>query len=228
MKNIGNIILGVILIVIGLVVGLNVLGIANINIFFDGWWTLFIIIPCFIGVFKDREKTGSIIGLLIGFVLFLSCQGVIDFKKAWSLVLPIILIVVGLSIIFKDKFNKKFKEEIEKINKTTKKDDACCATFSEQKINFDDEKFSGTDLTAVFGSIECDLRNAKIDKDIVISASCIFGGIDIYVPENVKVKIKSSAIFGGVDDKRKNKKTSDKTLIIYINAKCLFGGIDIK
>ena len=228
MKNFGNIILGVVLILVGLVVGLNVLGITDINIFFDGWWTLFIIVPCLVGLFKDREKTGSIIGLLIGIVLFLCCQDIIDFEKAWQLILPIILVVIGLSIIFKDALNGKIKEEIKRINEKNKKEDGYCATFSEQKLNFDDEKFNGTDLTAVFGGIKCDLRKAKIDKDVVINASSIFGGIDIYVPEGVKVKIKSSSIFGGVDEKRKNKDTNEKAHTIYVNANCVFGGVDIK
>ena len=52
MKNYKNIILGLILILIGIVIGTNSLGITNINIFFSGWWTLFIIIPCFIGLLK--------------------------------------------------------------------------------------------------------------------------------------------------------------------------------
>ena len=53
MKKVGNILWGIVLIIIGLIIGGNALGIVNINIFFDGWWTLFIIIPCFIGLFKD-------------------------------------------------------------------------------------------------------------------------------------------------------------------------------
>ncbi len=31
---------------------------------FDGWWTLFIIVPCAIGLITDRDKTGSIIGYM--------------------------------------------------------------------------------------------------------------------------------------------------------------------
>ena len=71
MKKIGNILWGIVFIALGIIIALNTLGVAKINVFFDGWWTLFIIIPCFIGLFKEREKTGNIIGLLIGIVLLL-------------------------------------------------------------------------------------------------------------------------------------------------------------
>ena len=107
MKNFGNVLWGIVLIGIGLIIGGNALGITNINIFFDGWWTLFIIIPCFIGLFKEREKTGNIIGLLIGIALLLGCQDILNFDTIWKLVVPVILVVIGLSLIFKDTFNSK-------------------------------------------------------------------------------------------------------------------------
>ena len=55
MMKIGNILWGIVLIGLGIVLGINALSIAYIDIFFDGWWTLFIIIPCFIGLFSDRD-----------------------------------------------------------------------------------------------------------------------------------------------------------------------------
>ena len=107
MKKIRNTLWGIVLIVLGVIIGGNALGITNVNIFFNGWWTLFIIIPCFIGLFKEREKTGSIIGLIIGIVLLLCCQDILNFDTIWKLALPTILIIIGISFIFKDVFNSK-------------------------------------------------------------------------------------------------------------------------
>lgn len=47
MKKIENTVIGFILIIIGVIIGLNAFHITNIDLFFDGWWTLFIIVPCF-------------------------------------------------------------------------------------------------------------------------------------------------------------------------------------
>ena len=112
MKSFGNVLWGIVLIVVGLIIGGNALGITNINIFFDGWWTLFIIVPCFIGLFKEREKTGNIIGLLIGIALLLCCQDILDFDMIWKLALPVVLIIIGISFIFKDTFNHKINKKI--------------------------------------------------------------------------------------------------------------------
>ena len=226
MKKFENILWGIAFIVVGLILAGNAIGITNIDIFFDGWWTLFIIVPCFIGLFNDSDKTGNVIGLVIGGTLLLACQGLLNFEMVWKLVVPVALVIIGVSIIFKDSIHGKINSEISKINKSQKDIPSYCATFSEQNANFENEEFKGADLTAVFGGVKCDLRQAIINSDTVIKAESIFGGVEIYVPSNVKVKIKSTPIFGGVTDKSVHNQESEHTM--YINSTCIFGGVDIK
>ena len=226
MNNIKNILWGIILVIIGVIIGLNTMGITDIDIFFDGWWTLVIIVPCFIGLFTNKDKTGNIIGLLVGVILLLGMQNIIEFNLIWKLLLPSIIVIIGLSLIFKNTFNSKINNEIKKLNNKNTKDNEYCATFSGQRIDFPNEEFKGATLNSVFGSITCDLREAKIKEDVVINASSVFGGIDIIVPDDVNIKIKSNSIFGGVNNKKKN--NEDKKYTIYVNASCLFGGVDIK
>lgn len=226
MNNIKNILWGIILVIIGVIIGRNTIGITDIDIFFDGWWTLVIIVPCFIGLFTNKDKTGNIIGLLVGVILLLGMQNIIDFNLIWKLLLPSIIVIIGLSLIFKNTFNSKINNEIKKLNNKNTKDNEYCATFSGQRIDFPNEEFKGATLNSVFGSITCDLREAKIKEDVVINASSVFGGIDIIVPDDVNIKIKSNSIFGGVNNKKKN--NEDKKYTIYVNASCLFGGVDIK
>ena len=227
MKKFGNVLWGIVLIIIGLIIGGNALGITSINIFFDGWWTLFIVVPCFIGLFKDNDKMWNLIGLLVGVALLLGCQNIIDFDLIWKLAFPAILVILGLSIIFKDVLGGKVSSEIKKLNEKRNGENSYCATFAGQNVNFDNEKFTGADLTAVFGGVKCDLRNAIIDSDVVINTSSTFGGIEIYVPSNVKIKIKSMPIFGGVENKAKTK-TDENSHTIYINGTAVFGGVEIK
>ena len=146
MKKIGNILWGVVLIIIGLIIGGNALGITHINIFFNGWWTLFIIIPCFIGLFRENEKTGSLIGLLIGVILLLGCQNLLDFDLILKLALPVILVVIGISIIFKDISGKKVSNEIKQLNQKGNGGNSYCAAFSGQSINFDGENIPDDDV----------------------------------------------------------------------------------
>ena len=225
MNNFKNVLWGIILVVLGVIIGTNSLGLTDINLLFDGWWTLFIIVPCFIGLFTNSEKTGNIIGILIGVALLLGINDIIDFDKIWTLLLPLVIVVVGLSLIFKDTFNSKVSKEIKKINKENNKDNDYFTAFSGQNIDLNNEDFKGADLTAIFGGLKLDLRKANIDKDVVINASSIFGGIDILIPKDVNVKVKSTSLFGGVTNKKSN---NDNQKTIYINALCMFGGVEIK
>ena len=223
MKKTNNILWGIILIIIGTIIGLNSLEITNINIFFDGWWTLFIIVPSFIDLMTRESKTGAIVGLVIGTFLLLACQDILDFTLVLKLIVPISIIVIGLSFIFKDTLNKKIKEEIKKIDPKDKKE--YYSTFSNQKINIEDN-FENTEINAIFGGMTLDLTNAKITKDIIIEANAIFGGITIYTPKNVNVKVSSTPIFGGVSNEIK--KQTNNEITIFIKANAIFGGVEIK
>lgn len=224
MKKYGNLLWGLLLIFIGIIVGINSLGIAEINIFFKGWWTLFIIVPCFIGLFTENSKTGNIIGLLIGLFLLLVSQGILDFDLVWKLTLPAILIIIGISLLFKDSVLDK---EIKKIKKKSGKSYEYWATFSSQNISFNNEEFTGADLNSIFGGIKFDLREAIIKEDIVLNATAIFGGIEILAPNGVKIKLKSNSIFGGSTNKVVND-NNEKSPTIFINSVAIFGGIEIK
>lgn len=219
-----NIILGVFLVIIGVILGLNALEITNINIFFKGWWTLFIIVPSVNGIIDDNDKTTSIITLIIGISLFLGIRDIIDFSLIFKLLIPIIIIVIGISLIFKGKLSSKIQDEIKELKKNTK--DECYATFSSQDIKVKEE-FKGITLNAIFGGIKYDLRDAKIKTNSVINITSIFGGVEIFVPNNVRVEIKSNSIFGGISNQAKQTKDK-KEYVIYINGTCLFGGVEIK
>lgn len=222
MKKIENVLWGVCFIVIGIIVLLNSLGLTNINIFFKGWWTLFIIIPSIIGLIKDKDKVWSVFFLLLGIALLLVSRNIIAMAVIAKCIFPVILIVIGLNIIFKDRINTKVNEKIKEIN--VKDAEEYYATFSGQKVDFANQEFKGAKLNAIFGGIDIDLTTAKITEDVVIDITAVFGGVDIKVPKDVAVKVKSNSIFGGVDNKAK---TKEAKVTIYVKAMCLFGGCDI-
>ena len=64
--KLSNILWGIVLIILGVIIGLNALDITHIDIFFKGWWTFLIIIPCFIEIFRGKDTIGNSIGLIIG------------------------------------------------------------------------------------------------------------------------------------------------------------------
>ena len=226
MKKVSNILWGLVLVAIGAVFALKAFGV-DLDVFFKGWWTLFIIVPCAIGLFTEREKLGNLIGIGIGVLLLLAARDVISFGLIWKLAVPAIIILIGLKMIFGGLFNRKSNEVYRKLKEDGKTLRNGSAVFSGSDMKFAGEVFEGAELNAIFGAVTCDLRGAVIQSDVVINASAVFGGIDIIVPDGVNVKVASNSIFGGVSEKNKTP-FAENVPTVYINATCIFGGLDIK
>ena len=227
MKKANQILWGIILVGIGLLLGLTALGVTSIDLFFDGWWTLFIIIPSAVGLVSDHDKTGNIIGLCIGIFLLLCCQNILNFDLLWKLLLPAIIVLIGVKMILGSFLDKNSAEAIKRIQAVNGEVSCGTAVFSGQNIDYSGEVFQGAELNAVFGGLKCDLRNALIQNDCVIEASAVFGGIDILVPANINIKISSNSIFGGISNKTANY-TNETAPTLYIKGNCMFGGVDVK
>ena len=155
-------------------------------------------------VFADGFRVG-IVCLIVGIYLLLYCQGLINFQFAWKLVVPVIFVLIGLKMIFKDTFNKKKPR---------------------QNI-YDNQLYTGGNYDVTFNGLILDLSKAYLNEKTNITISTLFGGVDLYLPDDVNIQIQSSNFLGGVDlHKRENK--IENTKVIYLNARCIFGGINIK
>lgn len=214
---------GIAIIAVGILWGLNKSNIIDFTIFFPGWWTLFIIVPSVIGLFKDRDKTASAIFLVIG--LFLLINANFDLKPIKVLILPTIVVLIGIYIIVKNIKNNKEQPQFEQavVNPNYQE---YTATFAEQKYVFD-QQFLGGKFSATFGSINIDLSRAYIQPGTLIDARANFGGVEITVPQNIRVVIKSHGFFGGTSDKS-NKNLPFDAPTLYVDSSCLFGGVNIK
>ena len=232
MKKTKGIIWGLVIIALGVFWGLREADLIDFSIFFDGWWTLFIIVPCFIGLFKTDNKALSATGLIVGVLLLINCYYDIWQYKAY--IFPAIVVLAGIAIVInsvapKNNKNKKIPENTTAYaaySPVSQSNAEYYATFSGERYCFDNG-FAGGKFVASFGAIELDIRNADIVDNCVITTNATFGGVDILVPSNIRVVAKSNSLFGGTSDKS-NKSLPADAKTVYINATNLFGGTDIK
>lgn len=258
-----GIIWGLVVLVIGVLIGAKAFG-ADFDIFFEGWWTLFIIVPSAVGLTEKGSRTGSLIALSIGVLLLLASRDVIEWNMFGKLILAAVFVIVGIKIIIDetcrhkgmDSSNTSSFSSNKTVYYTNSSDEqsytggaeqganyqstgsnysneiprTVTAIFSGKDINFNGKEFFGMALSAVFGGIDLDLRNAIITKDVIIDVTAIFGGIDIKVSDNVRIVTNCTPIFGGVDDHSHFRGGSDGNSVhtIYLNGACIFGGVDIK
>ncbi len=286
-NNSVGIILGLLFLVIGGGYLAEVLGIIdNFTIFFDGWWSLFIIVPCFFGLFrKDDAKVGYLIGIAIGMFLLLMAQGVLSGEKLWALLIAAVCVLIGVNLIFPkkkrdavfhtdekqtDRFDRGNGEtgnatttgtvehftdgevvedavyreitDATGVTEETTSDNGqtyesagemdkilCSAVFSGRDIRVDNSYFNGADLSALFGGIDLNLKNALIRKNVTIDVRAVFGGIDILMPPDVRVVVDVTPILGGVENGTRTPLGADEnTPTVFIKGTCLFGGVDVK
>lgn len=226
MRNrMGNLLWGLLLVAIGLGFAGNVFDLWQFELFFEGWWTFFIIIPCLISIIQNGLQLWNGLGLIIGILLLIASQGYLDSAVLGQLIFPIVIIAIGLSIIFKDRFSKNSKR-IQGITKDGLPDYS--AIFGGQELNLSGELFKGADVTAVFGSVSLDLRQAEISDDIYMTTTAIFGSIDILVPNHVRVELSTTPIFGGASNKTNPPSLADHPITLFVNSTTIFGGTEIK
>lgn len=226
MKQVGRIMWGIVLVFLGVIFSLKALNIVDIDLFFPGWWTFFIIIPSFISFFTDHNKAPGIVGLIIGFTLLLSRLGILDIRMLWKLLIPVSIIIIGLELIFRDAFGKSSRENVKKLSENLNSSEKHSAVFSSQSVDFSGQQFSGTVVKSVFGNMDINIENALFNTDVVIKATCFGGKIKIKVPSDVNVKTVSSSLFGRVTDCR-NKPVQNGLAVVYVKTGCFFGNVDI-
>jgi predicted membrane protein len=315
---------GILFVLLGIALAGRALGILSFNMFFNGWWTLFIIIPCALGLSERGHRTSSMIGLGVGILLLLSAQGVLQWYMFGRVLVAFIFIIIGCSIMLRGNQDRRYSDRSdsqytnnqngdqsnynydgnpdygdagnkEGYNYDNTYNDGSYSNDNHMNNNFDgnnfdgnnfdgnsydgnsyggpnydnrnnyqsnygsnynsstsgrtnhdrynhftgllsgrtvqfvDEVFTGAVVTSILGSVQLDLRNAIFNGNAAIETTCILGGVDIYVPANVKVVNNCSAILAGVDnDVISPYSPSGELYTLFINGTCILGGIEVK
>ena len=218
MKKITGIILGAALVLFGVIYLLASFGIINMDISFDGWWALFIIVPSITGFVTSKNKILNIFFLWLGVYLLLAEQGVIDYSFGWKLTIPIVVVLIGIKIIVKS-VNVQNRYENNQAN---------TSAFCSKEYDYSGMEITHSKVSAVFGGGKYNFANAKIVDGACLDLFCMFGGVEIIVPKNVNVKINTLCLFGGISDKRDVNSNNEKDVTLTVNGRCIFGGADIK
>lgn len=210
--------LGLFIVAVGVVMLLNVFGYIDFSV-----WRLWPLIFVYIGLNSMFERNRlDLFGLIIacfGVVLLLDSTGLVKTINLTKGFFPLLVIIFGLSLIFKmPKYQKRIVGfEGDYVNTT--------AVFSGSEERVISQSFKGGEATAVFGGVELDLSQAQFDDACYLRATAIFGGIDIRVPAGCTVKIVNNLhLFGGAS----NRCIGGGGKEIIIETTALFGGVDIK
>jgi predicted membrane protein len=217
---------GAMIFLIGVAFLLDHLGLIHIGSIFSFWP---MILVCFgIGhLFTRSTRAWGLILLAIGAVFQLNNLGIMHMGIAdlW----PLAIIIAGLFLMWTALKPPVIAKGTGDASDTL---DAV-AVFGGTERRISSQTFRGGRATSVFGGVELDFRDANIDGDeATVEIQCIFGGVEIRVPETWNVHSKSIPVLGGYADKTRGSATPQdgsaakrKTLII--TGSIVFGGVEI-
>ncbi|MEW6653901.1 MAG: LiaF domain-containing protein, partial [Bacteroidota bacterium] len=105
------------------------------------------------------------------------------------------------------------------------------ASFTSVEKRITSQSFKGGKVAATFGSVLLDFRQAKIAQgEHILDLSAVFGGVELYFPQDWKVIVNVSSVFGGFDDQRypnMNAAAASDSILI-IKGSVVFGGGELK
>ena len=222
--DLGRLLIGLTIATLGLLFLLDSAGALNADRAIDRWWPVILIAA---GVFTLIEHSGSTFrGALltgIGAVALLFTTDVLG-ESDWSYVWPAILILAGVVIVARWAGRS--------VPAGAREQDVVRATgvFGGPNVACTSRQFRGGWLTAIFGGVTLDLREAQLVPDgASINATVAFGGIDILVPKGWRISTRSTPIFGGFDDKTEHAgPLPDDAPTLSIDAVIIFGGVAVK
>jgi predicted membrane protein len=228
----GRYFVGILIIVIGVVALLDNFGLADISFsYLTGLlWPLLLGIAGINFIVNRRDIPGIVTGgLLIAVgVIFLGHNAGffdIDMQNFWQGFWPVIIILIGVSLLSKNKPNSP----------------GHLAIMGAVEKNSAGWELESAEYFALMGGIELDIRQAAFrEKEISLGLSTIMGGITVIVPEDVAVTCQGTAVLGGIDlmgrgsggivgnasMQSDNWQSADK--IVHLNCLCIMGGIEIK
>lgn len=230
--------LGIVLVIIGGGSLLDAFGMIEFGELLHTWWPSLLM---FIAVVQLATRSGSLFGsgilFTIGAIFQLSHLGYLN-GGFWGAFWPIILILIGLSFI-SSRWKKKGAQYSADASETdlnslgrvsldgSRVDRSALFTGIDCRVTSQD--FTGGQLEAIFGGIECDMRDAKImGKVASLTVTAICGGVDIRVPQGWNIVVKGTPIFGGIDDKSVMHPHDPNAPMLVIDVTAVFGGVEIR
>jgi predicted membrane protein len=224
-----GIVWGAALCVVGGVVLLDHLGVVSIGRLWRFWPMIFVLAGIVDLTHPGKRVWGGLL-VLGGVLVQLDTLDII--RLHWVDLWPVVIIAAGLMMIWGSIEARRIRPaspgtEQSSMNLT--------AVFggAERRITAHDFRYAR--VSAVFGGVELDFRDADIDgAEAVIEINAVFGGAELRVPEAWRVEARNQTLFGGYSDKTRiatvstdaTASTGKKTLLI--TGSVLFGGVEVK
>jgi predicted membrane protein len=245
-------ILGVFLVLMGVVLTLDQIGVVQAHHVLRFWPAALIIL----GLVTLQRGDGhsavrGLVLIVVGGWLLLNTLGVVS-VQLWEFIWPLLLVIFGARIMTRSQ-NRKSNTNSNQSGAadgsmpgpatggagpsalataaSSSRASTCASQFallSSCKRRWGNSMFASAEATAILGGIELDLRDALMGPtgSAVIEVFCIMGGVSILIPANWTVSQEIAPVMGGVDDNTRSVPTNP-TQHLIVRGTVVMGGIEI-
>ena len=219
--NAGRAVVGTLLVGLGSVFLLDTAGVLDAATTLGDWWPLAIV---FLGAFQiaSERRAGPLpLALVVGGLVVLGATTGLFGTVDWGIVWPIVLISMGLGLLLgwgRQRMGAVDQAEVSGM-----------AVLSSSRVATRSTAFERASVTAVLGAMTLDLTKATlVPGGASITATAVFGGINVVVPTGWSVTISGVPLFGGWDDTTTRVAEGPNVPRLEIQALVLFGGLEVK
>lgn len=166
-----------------------------------------------------RNVAGPLVVIVVAGGWQLATLGVVewsDFEALW----PLLIVLLGLSVILGQYRARAYEVSDAFVT--------AVGLFGGADRRVTTDGFVGGELTAVFGGVDLDLRDATVsDRPARVNATAVFGGVDVRVPTDWNVQVDVLPIFGGAEDERPRRAEEHDSVDLVVTGFAAFGGITV-
>jgi len=213
-----RLVLGLSIMLAGLVLALDSLGILDAGFVFRFWPLILIAV----GVVKwqtPHQSSAAFVWVAAGVALLFMTVGRMPASRLWAAM----LFFVGANIAWRalrPPVPRDGGDPTSHVNMT--------AVLGGAKAVSHATDFRGGQAMATLGGCEIDLRHASMPEggEAIIDTFAFWGGIEIKVPEDWQVVNRGSAFLGGFEDKTRPLPGATKRLVV--TGMAIMGGVEVK
>ena len=233
-KNFGTLLVGIVFLIFG--GGYVVARLFGYDppFFFDGWWTLFLMIPALISMVETGLHLGNSIVFVIGLLLLAWEQDWIK-NLNFTLILAIVLVMLGVYFIVRAITGSRKKAGAPaswKAGNIQWRSDGgdlptYSAFFTGTNVKSESRNLMGGTCSATFGRLRVDLSEVSVNHDITLFCNAIFGQVTVSTPKGLRIVCKNVPILGGVQLLADSLSSDANAPTVTFDCTSVLGGVTI-
>jgi predicted membrane protein len=219
-----RLVLGLTIMLAGILLALDNLGLVDASLFFRFWPVVFILV----GGLKlataapGCRSQGGVFWIILGGVLLAFNLGYLNWPRLWAF----LFFFVGASIVWRA-IRPPLRRSLPSERSEASGGIDMMALLGAAKTVSNSPDFRGGQALAILGGCEIDLRRAQIAQgEATLDVFAFWGGMEIRVPEEWEVVNRVNAVLGGSDNKTRIEPGTQQRLVL--TGTVIMGGVEVK